>query len=286
MEVVDTQQAVGGMIISSLIALIVFFIARWAGYFRLPPSLKKTPVTFRQTLGVFLIYILLAYLILPLLTIGMIRLFNFQNLSREAMISIQIALLFLLFFCLSSYCFLIQSQSRDYIFWGSRKPNAKLTLKSILMGLVSWFVSYPFVFLVGMITSLISLAIWKEAKVEQVAVKQLKMTMGHPALFGIMIFLVVIIVPFMEELLFRGFLQSFLKNFLGRIGGIIVTGIIFAVVHFSPSQGTGNFQLICSLFVLALFLGFIYEREGSLWAPFSLHAFFNGFSVLLIIFSE
>lgn len=287
MEVVDAQQAAGSLLFASLLVLVVFFVALRAGYFRMPPPVEAHPVTFRQTLGIFLTYLALAFLILPVINAGLIYLAAQDgNLSQEWIGWAQIASLFFVFICLIGYCFLIKPEARSFIFWGDGKPKVRRAAKSIAMGFASFILSYPFVFWTGILTSLVSLWIWGEAKVEQVAVKQLKMTMGHPAMFGFMVFLVVVLVPFMEELLFRGFLQSLLKKYLGRIGSLFTTAAVFAMVHFAASQGSGNFQLITSLFVLSIFLGFIYERERTLWAPIALHSAFNGFSVILIIFSS
>lgn len=285
MEIIDSEQAVGGLLFASLLVLVVFFIARRAGYFRLPPVGSRFPVTLLQTLGIFFTYLLLAFLVLPVINVGLIRLMNQNDVSKKWLGWAQIVSLFFVFICLLSYCFLIKSRARSFIFWGEGETGVRRISKSVLMGFMSWVISYPFVFLTGIVTSLISLAIWKEAKVEQVAVKQLKMTMGQPLLFSLMIFVVVLLIPFMEELLFRGFLQSLMKRYLGRMWSLLATALIFALVHYAPSQGTGNFQLISTLFVLSIFLGFIYERERTLWAPIALHSAFNGFSVILIIFS-
>jgi membrane protease YdiL (CAAX protease family) len=97
---------------------------------------------------------------------------------------------------------------------------------------------------------------------------------------------IVILVPFIEELLFRGFLQSFLKRYVERKWAIVITAALFAIVHFAPSQKEGNVQLIGALFILACFLGFAYEKEGTLWAPIGLHVAFNGASVLMIAFGS
>jgi membrane protease YdiL (CAAX protease family) len=37
------------------------------------------------------------------------------------------------------------------------------------------------------------------------------------------------------------------------------------------------------IFVLALCLGFAYERTGSLWVTMSIHALFNGFQTLFYL---
>ncbi len=286
MEVMDIGQAAGSLFFASLLVLVTFFVALRLGYFRLPVPGDRPPVTILQTIGVFLTYVLLAFLVVPLINALIINLLGKQNTVSQTWLGwAQIVLLYLVFFCLLGYGFLIKREALRYIFWGDTAPSKERAAKSVVMGFVSFIVSYPFVFWMGIFTSLISLWLWNEAKIEQVAVKQLKLAMGHPVMFSFMVFLVVILVPFMEELLFRGFLQSMLKRYLGRMGSLFVTAIIFASVHFAPSQGLGNFQLIASLFILSIFLGFIYERERTLWAPITLHAAFNGFTVLMIIFS-
>lgn len=287
MEIVEAEQAAGSLLFASLLVLVVFFIALRAGYFRLPPPEEKHPVTFRQTFGVFLTYLALAFLVLPVINVALVFFVSRRDgISKEWLGWAQISSLFIVFFCLVGHCFLIRRDARSTIFWGGDKPTVMRTYKSIWMGFVSFLVSYPFVFWTGIVTSLISVWIWGEAKVEQVAVKQLKMAMGRPVMFSLMAFLVIILVPFMEELLFRGFLQSLLKRYVGRMWSLFSTAAIFALFHFAASQGTGNFQLIISLFVLSIFLGFVYERERTLWAPIALHSAFNGFSVLLIIISK
>jgi membrane protease YdiL (CAAX protease family) len=66
---------------------------------------------------------------------------------------------------------------------------------------------------------------------------------------------------------------------------IVFSSICFSAFHFSFSQGIGNISLLFSLFVFALFLGFIYERQGSLFASISLHMTLNIVSVARILLS-
>ncbi len=285
MEIVNAGQAVVSLFFALLLVLLVFFVARRYGYFKLSASSDFCSITLLQTAGIFLTYLFLAFLVLPFATLVILRLSNQLVPSSHWIGWAQVSSLFFVFLCLLTYFFLMPQPVRSSIFWDGQKASLKKAGKALLMGLVSLAVSYPFVFLTGILMSLVSLGIWGEAKVEQVAVKQLKMTMGYPALFSLMVVVIVVLVPFMEELLFRGFLHNLLKRYLGRFWGVCVTAFIFALVHFAPSQGNGNLQLIASLFTLSLFLGFIYERERSLWAPIALHASFNGFSVLLIILS-
>lgn len=283
-------QTLTGVLFALFLCLLVFFAAKRSGYFNLPPEKTYNPVTLRQTLGAFLVYLLLGMLILPLIALSVGYLltgdvYGLKKISISWLVWIQIFSLGILFFSVLAYCSFIPAKTRDFIFWGEGDRTSQRFFKSVGIGALSWLISYPFVLLMGILTRFISGKIWGDYAIEQVAVKQLKNALGHPILFGILAFAVVILVPFLEELLFRGFLQSYLKKKMGRLSSILLTAAIFAVVHFAPSQGVGNFTLIFSLFVLALFLGFLYEREENLWAPIALHTTFNGLSVLFIFLS-
>jgi membrane protease YdiL (CAAX protease family) len=78
-----------------------------------------------------------------------------------------------------------------------------------------------------------------------------------------------------EEVLFRGFLQAGLvQAFESAPKGIAVTALIFAAFHVDPWRFAG-------LFVLALFLGHLAHRSGSLVPPILAHALNNALSIVL-----
>ena len=103
-------------------------------------------------------------------------------------------------------------------------------------------------------------------------------------------FLIVVIVTFLapciEETLFRGFLQSYIRQYLGPKLSIVISSFCFALFHYSSEQGLANISIIGSLFSLAFFLGFIYEKRGSLLAPIILHSAFNTISAINLYFLE
>jgi membrane protease YdiL (CAAX protease family) len=70
---------------------------------------------------------------------------------------------------------------------------------------------------------------------------------------------------------------------LGTKAAILLTSLAFALFHYSGSQEIGNVSLIASLFTFALFLGFIYEKQSSLFASIGLHMTFNLASALRIL---
>jgi membrane protease YdiL (CAAX protease family) len=92
-----------------------------------------------------------------------------------------------------------------------------------------------------------------------------------------MIILAVVIAPISEEMVFRGFIQTMLCSHLRRRWmSIMVTSGLFAIVHSDWAHWP-------ALFVLAMCIGYAYEKSGSLLRPIFIHAMFNGTSVAAVL---
>ncbi|MCC6128018.1 MAG: CPBP family intramembrane metalloprotease [Chlamydiae bacterium] len=157
--------------------------------------------------------------------------------------------------------------------------------KDVAIGALAWILSFPLVLFASQILDLfVYLAFHIEKLPDQSAVEFLKMTMDYPFYFFLNLLSIVVFAPLIEELLFRGFLQTYARKFFGPLGAISISSICFSLFHFTLAQGLGNIPIIGSLLVLSFFLGFIYERQNSLWASISLHAIFNALSVLNLYF--
>ncbi len=285
----DHSPQVASVVFSFCLSVIAIFFAKRAGFFRLPAQERSSWPTFSQMLGAFLVYLLVSFILVPIIYFAVMHfklglgIKQIAHTSTTAKAWLQLGSLATLFLAFIGYCALISRKAVRSIFWGNEKnPSLKRVLKDAGMGVLAWFISYPLVILASLLAGFLSIWIWGKSGVEQVAVKQLVETKSQPALFVTMIFAVIFFVPFIEELLFRGFLQGWLRRKTGRWMAIFLTALIFACVHYAASQGTGNLELIVSLFVLACFLGFIYERQHSLWASMGLHFAFNSFSILFL----
>jgi membrane protease YdiL (CAAX protease family) len=88
-------------------------------------------------------------------------------------------------------------------------------------------------------------------------------------------FLATIAAPFMEELVYRGFLFNALLRYAPVWVAAIVSGLLFGASHGSTSA---LFPLAASGVVLA----YVYQRSGSLTASMLTHALFNLINVALI----
>ncbi len=87
----------------------------------------------------------------------------------------------------------------------------------------------------------------------------------------------VIIAPFAEEFIFRGYLYPIFKRHLGIEAGIVLNAALFAGIH-------GNLTALPSLFTLACCLTIAYEVTGTILVPMLMHALFNLSTLTTIIY--
>lgn len=106
--------------------------------------------------------------------------------------------------------------------------------------------------------------------------------------FAISLLAGVIVAPLGEEVLFRGFGTTAWVRGLGRWPGLVLGALVFAFAHVLTVNGTSAgdaFGLavvgFASRLPIALALGWIFLRRGTIWASFGLHAAFNG--ILLVL---
>ncbi|MEO8273921.1 MAG: type II CAAX endopeptidase family protein [Chloroflexota bacterium] len=97
-----------------------------------------------------------------------------------------------------------------------------------------------------------------------------------------------VVAPVAEELLFRGFALSAWRKTVGDRGAIVRSSIVFVLAHVLFVGGDG-FRDAASLATVAglarvpvaIVLGWLYVRTGSLWAPIGLHAAYNAILIVL-----
>lgn len=97
--------------------------------------------------------------------------------------------------------------------------------------------------------------------------------------FLIMFSIMAIFGPFCEELVFRGaFFRGFRRS--GNIfGAILMSGMLFALMHM-------NFNQAAYALLLGIMMALLAEAAGSTLAPFIMHLVFNGQSVCLMYLSD
>ena len=97
-----------------------------------------------------------------------------------------------------------------------------------------------------------------------------------------------VIAPFYEEVMFRGFALTALRQTFGARGAIVRSSILFVLAHMLFVGGATFDEAVRLAFVggvvripIALALGWLYVRTGSLWGPIGLHAAFNGILIAI-----
>ncbi len=103
----------------------------------------------------------------------------------------------------------------------------------------------------------------------------------------IIVITTIVIAPIFEELLFRGLFQTMIGSFLAGSEfadtyirtkqpawlAIVCSSIIFASIH-------ANISHRLALFVLAMCLGYAYEKSGSIIRPIFIHIIFNAINII------
>jgi len=150
----------------------------------------------------------------------------------------------------------------------SARNSGRTARKSLAYGVRGFLIAAPFVFgaewVSGKVFDLIDLE-----RVYHPALSYLLEI--PPSQIWILLAAAVVFAPLGEELLFRGFLYPSLERRIGRAGGMIVTGFLFAALHLNPFD-------FLPLFVLGIVLSYTYSRTRLVSACVVLHATHNAIS--------
>jgi membrane protease YdiL (CAAX protease family) len=93
------------------------------------------------------------------------------------------------------------------------------------------------------------------------------------------LFQAVVLAPLFEELFFRGFLQSFLKNYTSTWMALVLSAGVFAFAHV-------NLGAVLQLWLLGVALGLAYEHTGALLLPVGIHGCFNFATALNLLLEK
>lgn len=92
----------------------------------------------------------------------------------------------------------------------------------------------------------------------------------------LLILVVVVLAPLVEEFFFRGLLLQALLRHMGRWPAVAVQALIFSAVHFQPLQAAG-------LFVFGLIAGGLVTHTGRLGPGWAMHVAFNAATVTVLL---
>ncbi len=84
-----------------------------------------------------------------------------------------------------------------------------------------------------------------------------------------------VLAPLVEEVFFRGMVYPVIRDRLGVAGGIIISGLLFGMMHWDVAR-------MVPLALGGMVLCYIYERSRTIYAPWLAHGIWNGIMVALV----
>lgn len=136
---------------------------------------------------------------------------------------------------------------------------------------VIWIVSFLWT---QILSGLQSLGVISEFPPQELV--QLFQSGGNPLAIGLLVIFAVLLAPIVEELIFRGCIYRFFKSQTTMITAQFISGVVFALVH-------ANLLSFVPLILVGFLLARTYEKSGNIMVPMCFHAFFNGFSLLMLL---
>lgn len=144
-------------------------------------------------------------------------------------------------------------------------------------GLAGYLLAFPVVILGAMLTQ----AVFPRFGVDlepQILVQSLGRFESLPQRITLFFF-AVLLVPFCEELIFRGYLFPWISQRTGFWGGLVLHSLLFAWVHM-------NVASFLPLFAFSCVLGISYVYTKSLLTAFWMHAIFNAVTLVNFFLSR
>ena len=98
---------------------------------------------------------------------------------------------------------------------------------------------------------------------------------AHGGWLVVLVLIVVVGAPIVEELVYRGFIQGTLRGTMNEGVALVVTAVWFTLIHLTPVEYPG-------LFAIALVLGFSYHFSRRIGLSIVTHMAFNATGLLLV----
>lgn len=108
-----------------------------------------------------------------------------------------------------------------------------------------------------------------------------------PSLALYLLPLVALVVAPLEELIYRGLVQTRLREAFDVWSAVGLSSALFAVIHVAAYSQLSESVLqtlvpLSLIFAVALVLGGLYEKRGNLLVPIALHSVFNGLQMVVL----
>lgn len=147
------------------------------------------------------------------------------------------------------------------------------TLKTLLISISCFILIIITNFIYGIVVFLIS----QNTGFEIPDSKILELLLKGDISVYVLIPIVVVIAPIIEESFFRGFIYAGLIKRVPKWAGMMISAALFAAFHLEPYQ-------IVPLLFIGFILTFVYDRTKSLVAPIIIHSLNNIFYVIIFYY--
>jgi len=171
--------------------------------------------------------------------------------------------------------FIIRYQLMDVVSTGIDGGWLQWKIKPIKEGLLKsisgWLMIMPLVLLIGWLTNEI---IGDQGGSNPL----LDLVLGSDEFIPLFLLLIttVVLAPVFEELVFRGILLPVLVSKVGKISGVLLSALIFALAHLSVGE-------LPPLFVLGIGLGLMRLSSGRLFPCALMHSLWNGVTFISLL---
>jgi uncharacterized protein len=144
----------------------------------------------------------------------------------------------------------------------------------VIIGLKHYLIVLPVIIIAGVVVDFV-LRMFGIAPEQQDIINKI-LNEDSFGVLAFMFFFGMLAAPVVEELLFRGFLQSAVRTVFGKLKAILISGFLFALIHL-------NAHVFLQIFILGLLLAYLFEKTGSLIAPITVHICHNTATLAFLI---
>ncbi|OHB36475.1 MAG: hypothetical protein A2Y08_01070 [Planctomycetes bacterium GWA2_40_7] len=144
----------------------------------------------------------------------------------------------------------------------------------VIIGLKHYLIVLPVIIIAGVVVDFV-LRMFGIAPEQQDIINKI-LNEDSFGVLAFMFFFGMLAAPVVEELLFRGFLQTAVRTTFGKLKAILISGFLFALIHL-------NAHVFLQIFILGLLLAYLFEKTGALIAPITVHVCHNTATLAFLI---
>ncbi|MBD3426724.1 MAG: CPBP family intramembrane metalloprotease [Candidatus Omnitrophica bacterium] len=89
----------------------------------------------------------------------------------------------------------------------------------------------------------------------------------------VIVLAVLFVAPFVEEVVFRGFLYPAFNKYMGIFPSVVLTSVVFTFAHYSQVRESYTFMV--ALFSLSIIITYVRAKTGSTWIAIIMHHVYN-----------